>query len=336
MITKKYYPYFLLIFSLILLYFSFKIFQPFIITTITAFILAYIFYPLYKWILTKVKNETISALIVTIILVLVIVIPLAFILNTLIQEALNLYNTINLEAIKSLITDSLNINLPELNIDEIIKNALLSLASLGSDIILSLPQKILNFFVMLFFFFFGIRDGSKIVENLYKKLPLKKKYKKQIFKKVRLTIDSLVFGEIIISIIEGVIASIMFYFLGINSPIFFGLLIGIFALLPLIGPAAVYMPIGIYKLLVGEYLVGSLILILGFTILSFLLDTIVKPKVLGMRGHIHPLIIIIGVFGGLTVFGLPGLILGPIILVILQLIVQIYFGLNNETKSKKT
>ena len=160
--------------------------------------------------------------------------------------------------------------------------------------------------------------------------------KNQIFKKVRSTIDSLVFGEIIISVVEGIIASLLFYLLGINSPIFFGMLVGIFALLPVLGPATIYFPIAIYKFLQGEYLIGALIWILSFTILSLLLDTIIKPKVLGMKGHIHPLIIIIGVFGGITVFGLPGLILGPIILVILQLMVQIYFGLNNETKNKKT
>ncbi len=336
MIDKKYYPYFLLAFALIIVYFAFTIFQPFIIATITAFILAYIFYPFYLWMLKKIKNETLTALLVTIILVLVIVIPLALIINTLIQEALNLYVTIDIGMIKNLIVEKLNIHLPELNLDEIIKNSLLAIANESSNLILSLPQKILNFFVMLFFFFFSLRDGSKVVENIKKKIPLKSSHKNKIFKKVRSTIDSLVFGEIIISIVEGIVASILFYFLGISSPIFFGMLVGIFALLPLIGPAAVYFPIAIYKILIGEYLIGALIWILGFLILSFFLDTIVKPKVLGMKGHIHPLVIIIGVFGGLTVFGLAGLILGPIILVVLQLMTEIYFGLNNETKSKKT
>ena len=333
MIKKKYYPYFLLAFSLIILYFAFVIFQPFIIATITGFLLAYILYPLYKWLLKRIKNETLTAIITTIILVLVIVIPLALILNTLIKEALNLYNTLDLEALKTLISTTLDIHLPELNLDQIIKDTLLTIASSTSEIILSLPQKILNFFVMLFFFFFSLRDGSKLVEKVKRKLPLKKSHKNQIFKKIRSTIDSLVYGEIIISVVEGIIASLLFFLLGIDSPIFFGLLVGIFALLPLIGPASVYIPIGIYKYLQGEYLVATLTLVLGFSLLSILLDTIIKPKVLGMKGHIHPLIIIIGVFGGLTIFGLPGLILGPIILVILQLMVQIYFGLNNETKS---
>jgi len=333
---KKHYPYFLLAFALIILYFSIKIVQPFIIAILTGIVLAYICFPFYKILLKYIKNKTITSLIISILLLLIIIIPSVYIINALIKEGLILYNSIDFNQIQTLLIEKLNLELtPTLktNIDALTKTTILNLINFGSEFLKTLPQRILNFFIIIFTFFFALRDGEGIIEKTKKLAPFKIEHKNKAFNKIKTTIDSLIYGEIAISILEGIIASAGFYLIGIRAPIFLGLIVAIFALLPIIGPAAVYIPIVIYNFLIGDITTAIILLLFGILILSVLLDTTLKPKLLGLKGHIHPMIIIIGVFGGITLFGLVGLMLGPIILVLLQLTAEIYFGIQNDIKS---
>ncbi len=323
----KYTQYFYLAFALIILYFTLKIINPYINALLSSIVLAFIFYPLYQWLLKYIKNKTICSLIVTIILILIIIVPSAYILNTIITEGANLYNT-DFKTAKDLLINKLNINLsPEIeeNLNDLIRNAVLTIIDLTSEFLLSLPQMFLNFFIMIFVFFFSFKDGEKIIKYLRETLPIDETHKKAVIERIQTTISSLVYGEIAISFLEGVVASLGFYFIGINSPLFLGLIVAIFAILPLIGPAVVYVPLAIYQFMQGEILTGIILLTFGFLILTLLLDLIVKPKLLGMKGHIHPIVILLGVLGGLSVFGLSGLILGPVILVLFILIIEIFF-----------
>ncbi|MBT4174632.1 AI-2E family transporter [archaeon] len=324
---NKYTSYFYIAFAVVILYFTLKIINPYINALLSSIVLSFIFYPVYRWLHKYIKNKTICSLIVTIALILILLVPSAYILNTIITEAASLYNT-DFQTAKDLLIDKLNINLsPEVeeSLNDLIRNAVLSIIDLTSEFLLSLPQMFINFFIMVFVFFFSFKDGEKIVKYFRESLPIDEGHKKAVIKKIQTTISSLVYGEIAISLIEGVVAAIGFYLIGVNSPIFFGLIVAIFALLPLIGPTIVYVPLAIYQFMQGEILTGIILLAFGFFVLTLLLDLIVKPKLLGMKGHIHPIIILLGVLGGLSVFGLPGLIIGPVILVLFILIIEIFF-----------
>tara|TARA_Y100000310_G_C20640320_1_gene793528 strand:- start:1158 stop:1970 length:813 start_codon:yes stop_codon:yes gene_type:complete len=268
-------------------------------------------------------------------LVIIIIVPAAFILNSLISEATTLYN-VNLKEAQQVLVTRLNLEVNPLlaeSLDDLIQKSILYVIDETSAFFLSLPQMFLNFFMMIFIFFFVFRDGEQVMRKLEKTLPIDKRHKDKILKKVKTTTSSLVYGEIAISLLEGIIAAVGFYLIGVGSPIFLGIIVAIFALLPLIGPAAVYSPITLYYILVGNYTSATIVFLFGFVVLSILLDLIVKPKLLGIKGHIHPIITLLGVLGGLTVFGLPGLIIGPVILVLFVLILETYLGIGNETQS---
>ncbi len=169
-----------------------------------------------------------------------------------------------------------------------------------------------------------------MIEKTFKLLPLDLHHKKRLAKKLGATVKSLFYGEIAISVIEGIVASIGFYLLGVPAPFIWGIVVGLVALLPGIGPTFIWGPMAVIYFLIGETTTAIYLGLFGFIILSILLDTVARAKILGMKGHIHPLIILVGVLGGLSVFGLIGLILGPLILVILELTVEIYLEMKHE------
>ena len=155
--------------------------------------------------------------------------------------------------------------------------------------------------------------------------------KKRILKKVDSTVKSLFYGEIAISLIEAIVASIGFYLIGVDSPLIWGIIVGFVALLPAIGPTIIWAPMAIIYFLLGDITTSILVGLFGLLILTISLDTIARAKILGLQGHIHPIIILVGVLGGLAAFGVIGLIIGPLILVLLELTLEIYMETRHET-----
>lgn len=316
---------------ILLIYLAFLIAKPYILVIFTSIITAFIAYPLYTALLNKLKNKTIAAGIATATLFLIIIIPLLLIGNIIRVEAINIYQSFNLATIKESLTSQLNLTLGE-NAEAIVTSIASSVASYlfstVSSFVLSIPQKIISIFIMTFTIFYTFKEGKQATDKFLFALPIGEQYRHRIQKRFTETLHSLLYGEILISGIEWIIATIGFYLIGIPNPAIFGLLVGLVALLPSIGPTFIWVPLAIYAYLTGNATQAILLASFGFIVLSLLLDTIVRTKVLGLKGHIHPLIILIGVIGGISTFGLIGLLLGPVILVILDLLFDIYI----ETK----
>ena len=255
-------------------------------------------------------------------------------MNTLISEATNLLQTTDISGIKEILKERLDIELgsdAQTYLEDIISAASSFFLSEASAFLLSVPDKIISVVIAVFLMFYSLKDGKAVVEKLSNILPIQESYKKRILRKIKVTTESLFYGEVAISVLEGIVASIGFYFLGVQSPLIWGIVIGLFALLPGIGPTFVWAPMALVFFLLGDTTRAILVTLFGFFILSLLFDTVLRTKILGMKGHIHPIIILIGVLGGLSAFGFIGLIIGPLILVLLELIVEIYMEMEHKS-----
>jgi predicted PurR-regulated permease PerM len=330
---RKHSKYFLFALFVLLLIGAFLIVKPFIGAILTSLVLGYIFFPVYKWMNKWIKKPTITALLMILLLLIIIFVPAFFFFNMLFGEAAAWYGSYQSTDIALFFQDHFNVVLTESaigNIDNVLGDIQTYVFTEVSSFVFSLPMKIISFVIMMFIIFFVFRDGEKIVNAFKKTMPIEESHKYRVFKKVETTVNSLVYGEIAISILEGIVAIIGFWLLGVSSPVLWGLVVAIVALLPAIGPLVVWLPMSIIMFLQGDTIPGIGVFLFGAIILTLLLDIIIKPKVLGYKGHIHPIIILLGVLGGLTVFGLTGIILGPVILVLLILLVEIYIkeGIN--------
>jgi predicted PurR-regulated permease PerM len=332
---KKYSKYFLITIFIILLVVSYKIFLPLISAIITSIILTFIFYPIYKAINKKIKNKNLCASIMIIIVLLIILLPLAFVTSALLQEAINIYNQLgnfNISSLAPQIKDLISIIKLNTYVKEIIGLSSKLVIDFVSKFFLKMPEMILQLFVILFVSFYLFRDGEKFLEDIKKSIPIDSKYRNNFVKDFKQTTHALIYGIIISGIAQGLVGALGFLIFGLPNPLLWGLVMTILAILPIVGPTLIWLPASVYLIITGSYIQGILLLAYGFLIISTV-DNIIKPYLIGTKSKVHPVIILVGLIGGLKLFGLIGIIAGPLILSFLVVSINIYR--KNVIKNKR-
>ncbi|MBR9676718.1 AI-2E family transporter [Candidatus Woesearchaeota archaeon] len=339
---KKHAPKVLLLISFVL---SFIIVLPYLKAILASFVIAYIFYPLYRWFYKKTGWKNRSALIVSIIIVLIAVIPLILLINTLSQEVRigyllakqqfgdGMLFTCQGENIFCSFIGSAESFMTDLELDFYLGHGFSNfsdwLFERLSETILAIPSIMLNIFISIFITFFLFRDGPKFLSIIKNLLHLKKSHQHKIFKRLEEITFAVVYGTIIVALIQGTIAAIGFLIFGISNPVLGGIATAIAALIPFIGTILVWGPVSFYQIVFGlangdssRIFRGFGLLLYGFFIISTI-DNIIKPKIIGDRAKIHPVLVLLGVLGGLSLLGFIGLFVGPVILALMTVFLQL-------------
>ncbi len=324
--------------------------MPYITTILTSAIIAYLFFPLYKWILKKTKRKNLSATIVMVLIVILLLIPSIFIINLFTREISSVYfgvrsriqqgNIIGEDYQDDPLTEKANYFLVDLmkrpEFLNYIDRAINSIIGTLSTFIVTIPKRIVSFFVMMFLLFFFIRDGELIIQKCEKFVPITIKHKNQVVKKFGDVTHGVIYGYFLTSLVQGVVGLVGLYTFGISSPLIWGIVMMIAAMIPFVGAPVVWIPLGVVKLIQGitagstlGILQGAGLLLYGFLVISTI-DDIVRPKIIGHRAKIHPVVILLGIVGGVSTFGFIGLFVGPLVLSLLLTFIEIY---KNETQS---
>jgi len=178
-------------------------------------------------------------------------------------------------------------------------------------------------FIMLFSMFFFLRDGRELVLYLESLVPMEKRDKHRIFLKFKEVCQATIYGNIIVALIQGILGGIGFFIFGIPNALLWGIMMAIFALLPFGGTALVWLPAGIIMLSLQNWFAGIGILVWGVFIVG-LIDNILKPKLIGKKTNLHPLLVFVSIIGGLWAFGFIGVLIGPIIAALLIVLLDMY------------
>jgi predicted PurR-regulated permease PerM len=199
-----------------------------------------------------------------------------------------------------------------------------------SNVLFSLPSIILQIIITFFILFYLFKDGPELVKKCKDLLPLKRKYKAMVYLKLKETTHAVMYGSILIAMIQGALGALGFWFFGIKAFVIWGLVMAIFALVPFVGTAIIWIPAGLFLIAKGATQGNTMmvwkgvgLLIYGTFIISSA-DNILKPKLIGDRAGLHPVIVLLGVLGGLSLFGFAGFIIGPLILTTLKSFIDIY------------
>jgi len=312
---------------LLLLYTSYKIIAPFIAPLLGAAVVAVAAYPLYKKIHKKTHKKSLSSIIVIALIILLIVIPLIFFANRFLEETINIYNsanTIELTEFSENINKYTGLNI---NFERHMRDSLQEFSNFfiisSANLLEKLIRGFLDFFIFFFTLFFLLKDGKKFVRKLKKFLPIQDKVERKLFNEINGVIRGLLSGILIVASLEGIIAFIGFYLFNIPNPLIWAFVIVLAAYFPIVGPATIYIPAAIYLAIMGNFTGAILLFIYSFAFISYL-DNLVKPKLMGMGSNINPIVILLGVLGGINLMGLPGIIVGPLILSILFVTYRIY------------
>lgn len=185
--------------------------------------------------------------------------------------------------------------------------------------------------LMYFILYFMLVNGRKMEENLYEYIPLKDKNVERLGKEFNTLVIANAVGIPLIAIVQGIVSLIGYLIFGIPQPFFWFVITCFTAMLPVIGAAAVYVPLGVYLLAAGNTWQGIAVLVYGFGVVGTS-DNIARMLLAKRIADVHPLITIFGVIIGVSLFGFIGLIFGPLLISMFILLLEIY---GNEFVTKR-
>ena len=290
-----------------LLFLAFFILKNFVSSILTAFVLAYLLLYFQKK-LEKRMNPKLAALLILGGLIFLILAFLFLIANSIINQAIAFFSETNLNSIFRLsdyIPDFLHPYIP------LLKERIISFLSDSAVLLIkNIPAFFGGLLVTLFITYFLLIDWEKIILQIKKIIPIKGN---EFYNRTEEVTKNIVLGYLLVAIIEFIISSIGFAIAGIDFFFIFALLIAIAAFIPLIGPIAVWLPIFIIQIISGNIFSAVIVLITGL-ILTIGVDYLFVNFIVSKRTKIHPVLVLLGVLGGVAFFGLIGFVIGPLIL----------------------
>lgn len=180
-----------------------------------------------------------------------------------------------------------------------------------------------NFFFMLLVIYFFLMDGQKLVDYLVDLSPLPKEQDEKVVIKFREMSGAILLGNGLCGLVQGVIGGVLFAVFGLASPFLWGVVMGLLAFLPIVGIGVVMLPAAIILILKGRVALG-IFFIIFYSVTSFSVEYVIKPKLVGDRVKMHPLLVFLAIVGGLKLFGLLGIIYGPLIVTFFLTLSDIY------------
>jgi len=315
---------------LALLVLAFFLLKPVLLAMIGGFVLAFIFYPVYNKLLKVIKSRGFTAFILCAFLLLIIIALLWFLTPVLIDESIKIYRasqSMDLVSILKGILPSLFASQESSEqigsiLQGFITKATNSLMNYLSNLVLELPSILMHIFVLFFTFYYALKDKEKITKAIQEILPFSDEVVKKLFNSTKEITSSVLFGQVVIGAIQGVVLAIGLFVFNIPNALVLALISIVAGIFPIIGPAIVGVPVVISLIIGGDAF--SAIGILIFTILSSTIDNFLRPMLVAKRAKLHTAIALLGTIGGLLLFGVLGIIIGPLILAYLITLIGVY------------
>jgi predicted PurR-regulated permease PerM len=313
--------------TLIVAYFSYKIIEPFLVTIILTLVLAFLFYPMYRKLTQYIKRDWLASLLMVIFVLLLIIIPATILATKLVTDSASAYRSfidLGLNPTEVAVLERLpesSVENTQIFIDQMLGHVKDYIVSAAPDVVGGIANFILHLFVSMFLLYFAFVHGKEWYKWIRNAMPLNPKLKELLFKDLERSTNAIVYGQFLTAVIQGSLGGLMFFIFGVPNAIFWGFIMIIFAFVPFLGTPMIFVPAALLELAQGDYLAGFGVLIVG-GIIVMNIDNLLRPFLIGSFGKIHPVIVLVGVLGGLQVFGFAGMILGPLILAIMITLIK--------------
>jgi predicted PurR-regulated permease PerM len=305
---------------------------PFYGALFWGIVLAILFEPFHRQLLRAMPGKPNLAALATLLLSLVIVIfPLALIAAALVQEGTAVYQeirsgTLDFGAYFQQVISALPLWIVRLlNRFDVgnflaLQEKLSAAAVQGSQVIATRAftigqntfEFVISFGIMLYLLFFFLRDGRSLARKIRHAIPLSAEHKRNLFSKFTTVIRATVKGNIAVAAAQGALGGLIFWILGIQSPLVWGVVMAFLSLLPAIGAALIWAPVAIYFLLTGAIWQGTVLIVFGVLVIG-LVDNVLRPILVGKDTQMPDYVVLISTLGGLALFGLNGFVIGPVI-----------------------
>lgn len=305
---------------------------PFYSSLLWAALAAIMFQPLYQWIHARWPGKPTSCAFAALtIITLVVLLPAFWVGAIVVQQAANVFVafrdgeidvaswfTTIFEALPANVRDGLvssgwgDFQMAQTRLQELATESAGLIAQQAVAIGGGALSWFLTFGVGLYVTFFLLRDGRRIYVAIIRAVPLERDIAERLGERFIAIVRATIKGSGVVALVQGLLGAITFWIVGMPSVALFGVLMGIFALLPAVGPAIVWGPVAIYLMAIGEYWQAVLVLISGVAVIG-MADNILRPILVGRDTGIPDWVILVTTLGGIALLGLSGIVLGPLV-----------------------
>jgi predicted PurR-regulated permease PerM len=313
--------------------------RRFVMPTLLAAITSALFSPLYRWMERRTKTPRVAATITLVVILLVFVIPLAafgyLAVDNLIFQLDRLNR--NIGDVERLLREAIEQLAPlpvfrRFDIESLVAGDRLldsvsglpsRLASGVGELVSGIGNFLLLAFIYLYCLYFFLKDGDRMLEAVFDKVPMRRADKADILSKFVSVTRATIKGTLVIGLVQGAIGGAVMGILGVPGALVWGVLLVFLAAIPNFGAVLVWLPVSAGLFLQGDLVRGIIMVLLGGGLVG-LVDYLLRPRLIGDDIRIHEILVLFGVLGGLVVFGVFGLIIGPIVMAVFVQVWHIY------------
>jgi predicted PurR-regulated permease PerM len=329
----------------IMAYELYRILQPFLVPVVWAMLLAFIFHPLMVRTEHMMRNRTLAALFITLVVALVAIVPALWLSTMLAAEAHSLYNQayvlteqggvgkvqdLALQSRWGVALSNL-LNRMHIKLEEELPKIAVEAARLARDTMVgyvtgtfkNLASFVIDFGLTLMILFYLLRDGESYYHALREMTPLHEDDKHAVFESLRVTLSSVMRGLLVTSLIQGVLIGVGLAVTGVPYWAFLSLATAAVGLLPIGGTALIWIPAALYLAYARGWM-WAIALLVWSAVAVAVIDNLIKPKLTGRGTGLPTLALFLGIAGGLEAYGVPGLFAGPAVIAVLASLLRAY------------
>lgn len=314
--------------------------RPFLRSIISAALIAIVFFPVHTRLAKWIRKPGLAALVSTVLVLLIIVIPSVLIGIAVTRELRELYHSLSAESSESGGWTPYLLHLAEkpvawlgryvdvssLNVRQTVLNSLRQASGFivgrSADLFGNVASFAFNFVITLFTLFFLFREGRTITRRVAAVLPLTSAQVEKLYNGISNAVVATMYGGLAVAATQGTLTSIGFAVLGLPSPILWGVVTAMLSLVPMVGSAAVWVPASLILFATGNWVKGLILLGYGAGVIGTI-DNVIRPYVMSGKVKLHTLLVFFAVLGGVRAFGILGLFIGPITLAVTMALIEI-------------
>lgn len=323
-------------------YLVYLIFSPFLLPLVWAVILTIMFFPLHVRIRRRIRQPDRAALVSTLLLTALIVVPALMVMGAFTAQAFELLQWAQAEwragrlpldevwrrlPIQRMVELLTGFGISESQMTEYITHRLQDLAQFTATqaglLLRDLLYFIFDLFITLFATFYLFRDGGALLERLRRLLPLDPGIREGLFYIAQNVLYASVISGLVVAAVQGALGGLLFWILGLSAAVLWGIVMAFLSFLPFLGAWLIWIPAGLYLVVKAEYLKAAVLFAAGALVVSTV-DNVLRPMLVSGRTQMNGLLVFISILGGAAVFGLVGILLGPILVALGAAVLQYY------------
>jgi len=322
----------LLLATLLAVYVCYLITVPFLASVVWSISLAVLFAPFQEYLEKKLQRPSLAAWIALVAIASIVIVPTFFAIQQLAiqaaQGATFVEGIVQSGEWKKVFSSQPRLSEfvdrfeGRFDLQGVVKSLTEWLSGAAVSILKVSTYQLIDVGMTFYFLFYLLRDRRNAKITLCRLSPLKIADMNTMFTRVSETIFATVYGSFVVAFIQGVLLAFMFWLLSIPSPILWGLVMGFLALVPVAGAFLVWAPAAVYLALEGRFGAAILLVLWGLFVIV-VIDNLLRPVLVGKRLQIHPVFIFVSVVGGIVVFGPSGILLGPMVFTITQVLLEL-------------